>query len=244
LSSQKERDVESQYDYFGARYYDSRIGRWLAVDPLAEKYPSWNPFTYVTDNPLRFTDARGDSVSLLTRGAGGSDWAGHPTSISMFGHAALNIDGKVYSYEGDGVLRVRDYNEYVNGETENVAPIVEQTLRVNQDKVQDALDPLVGDPGPYDRVSHSCTNLTMDVLAKGGIEFQEPNGAVTPLMLRNGLEGSDYVTNTVTKGSGLTLSSIGGQLMRSVALLLLDMGLSPMDRLSTKPILSGQKWPR
>jgi hypothetical protein len=27
----KERDDETNYDYFGARYYDSRIGRWLGV---------------------------------------------------------------------------------------------------------------------------------------------------------------------------------------------------------------------
>jgi len=29
----KERDTETGYDYFGARCYDSRIGRWLSVDP-------------------------------------------------------------------------------------------------------------------------------------------------------------------------------------------------------------------
>ena len=29
----KERDDGSNYDYFGVRYYDSSIGRWMAPDP-------------------------------------------------------------------------------------------------------------------------------------------------------------------------------------------------------------------
>ena len=33
----KERDVENGFDYFGARYYDSRIARWMSVDPLAPR---------------------------------------------------------------------------------------------------------------------------------------------------------------------------------------------------------------
>ena len=32
--------------YFGARYYDSEIGRWLAVDPLAAKAPAWTPYRF------------------------------------------------------------------------------------------------------------------------------------------------------------------------------------------------------
>jgi hypothetical protein len=155
----------------------------------------------------------------------------------MFGHTALNIDGVVYSYEGNGALNTYQYDKYVAGETENVASIVEQTLQVDQAKVQGALQQLLSDPGAYDRVSHSCANLTMDVLSKGGIEFQEPDGAVTPLMLSKGLEGSKYVTNSANIGSAFTMSALGGNVMRGVALILLDAGISPRDKLSTKPIL-------
>lgn len=32
---------------------------WYGVDPLAEKYPRWNPFTYTMNNPIRFIDPTG-----------------------------------------------------------------------------------------------------------------------------------------------------------------------------------------
>jgi RHS repeat-associated protein len=39
------------YD-FGARNYDSRIGRWISVDPLANKYPNQTPYGYVGNSPI------------------------------------------------------------------------------------------------------------------------------------------------------------------------------------------------
>ena len=43
----KERDFgETGYDYFGARYYDSFIGRWLQVDPLTSLHPNVTSFAY------------------------------------------------------------------------------------------------------------------------------------------------------------------------------------------------------
>jgi RHS repeat-associated protein len=58
----KERDVETGYDYFGARYYDSRIGRWMSVDPLAEKYPGLSPYQYSANNPIIFLDPNGKEI--------------------------------------------------------------------------------------------------------------------------------------------------------------------------------------
>ncbi|MBK7980259.1 MAG: RHS repeat-associated core domain-containing protein [Ignavibacteriae bacterium] len=56
----KERDLETGLDYFGARYYDSKIARWLSVDPLADKYPDWSPYNYILSNPLNGIDPNGE----------------------------------------------------------------------------------------------------------------------------------------------------------------------------------------
>ena len=43
----KERDSETGYSYFGARYYDSDLMTgWLSVDPMADKYPNISPYAY------------------------------------------------------------------------------------------------------------------------------------------------------------------------------------------------------
>jgi len=63
--TEKERDTETNYDYFGARYYDSELGRWLSVDPLADKYFGWSPYNYTANNPLKFIDLNGMSYEDL-----------------------------------------------------------------------------------------------------------------------------------------------------------------------------------
>jgi len=45
---------------------NSRIGRWLSVDPLTEMYPGWCPYNYCMNNPLKFIDPDGKAPGDLT----------------------------------------------------------------------------------------------------------------------------------------------------------------------------------
>ena len=57
--SGKERDTETGYDYFGARYYLSLLGIWMSPDPLLDEYPEISSYAYCRWNPLRYVDPNG-----------------------------------------------------------------------------------------------------------------------------------------------------------------------------------------
>ena len=59
----KERDEETGYGYFGARYMDHELtAMWLSVDPMADKYPSISPYAYCAWNPVKLVDPDGNEA--------------------------------------------------------------------------------------------------------------------------------------------------------------------------------------
>lgn len=64
------QDAINMYDY-GARFYQPRYGRWLAVDPLAEKYYSVSPYAYCAGNPVNHIDYEGRLIGFYVAGRSG-----------------------------------------------------------------------------------------------------------------------------------------------------------------------------
>ncbi len=64
-----------------ARNYDPALGRWMNLDPLAEKYNEYSPYNYVVNNPLLFIDPDGkDPINPQT---------GRPYKIDLWNHAPI-----------------------------------------------------------------------------------------------------------------------------------------------------------
>ena len=60
--SGKERDSETGYSYFGARYYHPDLSIWLSVDPMSDKYPNLTPHNYCANNPVKLIDPNGMEI--------------------------------------------------------------------------------------------------------------------------------------------------------------------------------------
>ncbi len=109
------------YDY-GARHYDSPIGRWTTMDPLCEKYYYVSPYVYCGNNPMNAVDMDGrdywstndmnqiiNFINAIGRGQNQfdfSDWQ-HATDAEITGRLTYNDEtGKFYT----------SYAEFSNGE--------------------------------------------------------------------------------------------------------------------------------
>jgi RHS repeat-associated protein len=109
----KERDSESQLDYFGARYYSSGLGRWISADwspvPVPVPYAdfsdpqSLNLYSYVRGLPTSRIDADGHdggaaaaTWELVTGGAEGAEVSGGFWAAGSVGLPGLLGGGLAY----------------------------------------------------------------------------------------------------------------------------------------------------
>ena len=77
------------YD-FGARVYDSRLGRWMSVDPLAGKYEDVSPYIFSINSPLAYKDIDGRDIIFTVQ----VDANGNKTLIVTVNAQLLNLSSQ------------------------------------------------------------------------------------------------------------------------------------------------------
>jgi len=120
-STSKERDAETGLDFFGARYFSSAQGRFTSPDqPFNDQNPSdpqsWNLFSYVRNNPLKFTDPSGQDCvytgNLSSDGTVGVERGNCSQSGGTFVDGTIDTKSLTYNQRA-GTL---SYG-YANGDT-------------------------------------------------------------------------------------------------------------------------------
>ena len=108
----KERDEETGYSYFGARYMDHELmTMWLSVDPLSDKYPSILPYAYCAWNPVKLVDPDGRDFVIVI-------WATTPEGEGV-GHAGIAISN--YKEENGKMIPDGTFTYYDNWPNEEVS---------------------------------------------------------------------------------------------------------------------------
>ena len=180
----KERDWETGYDYFGARFYDHRKGFWNSVDPLADKYPGNTPYLYCGGNPIMLVDPDG------------RDWYeaedGSAVLWKNSNDASISIDGATYNNIGENYNHIVGNTTYGYHQNE-LASITTDVMSGDNYISQFSKEDWNGTPA-----MKACNKACDAMLAKAG--FKSENHSQSNIIVENDGTGRAGVTNGNAEG--------------------------------------------
>gem|GEM_PF-1939802 len=110
---EKENDLAEGVYTTEYRLLDTRLGRWLSVDPLFGKYPGMSSYNYCGGNPMVFCDSDGRDLN------GNNVFANYSSqSIFLGGCTGSNKDGKEVLYEKT-LFELKPHHKLVPFETKD-----------------------------------------------------------------------------------------------------------------------------
>ena len=113
----KEKDEETGYGYFGARYMDHELmTMWLSVDPMMEMSPNMSPYHYCHWNPIKLTDPTGmlDDEWQLNIRTNELTWVSGKGGALQQTITCITPDGSSFVHQTKGML-LRAESRWIGG---------------------------------------------------------------------------------------------------------------------------------
>jgi RHS repeat-associated protein len=176
--------------YYGYRFYAASLGRWMTRDPLGEA-GGLNLYGFVGNGPMNAVDAWGLITDILINQPIG--WG-----TSSLGHAAVNINGTVYSWEGEenqgqGVMTKYTWDAYRDWHEEQdiVGSIIKLTPEQEKAFIK-FLEDYGKNYGTYNAATNNCTKPIQRFLETLDIDI---GNNLFPVNLGYALEKAGIVTD-------------------------------------------------
>jgi RHS repeat-associated protein len=184
----KERDSESNLDYFGRRHYASSLGRGMTPDPLnltrarlINPTNTLNKYVYGANNPLKYIDKDGEDITIFYRPPSGASGDYGHIMLGALNQASGKVGfldyypaGKVNGLgQGPGAFNQGNMSERAQQNADGkFAMLTIQTSPEQAQKVIDLIEALKNGSTPdYSALTNNCTTVCEDVLKDLGLDF-------------------------------------------------------------------------
>ena len=177
--SAKERDPETGYSYFGARYYDPNVSIWLSVDPMSDERSWISAFSYCQNNPINRIDPNGEldwkpdeSGNLI------ADQNDDALTLSKYLEISFEKASKIFNNLGnwdggtntDGIENVNGHKLTISDKSLKIGNIAEYYANIGSTGWNYEVS-----RGNYPSNTNKCNIFVYDVARKAGASPGQPN---------------------------------------------------------------------
>ncbi|MFZ1636001.1 MAG: RHS repeat-associated core domain-containing protein [Chitinophagales bacterium] len=197
---------------FGARIYDPRLGKWLSLDPLQNKYPFVSAYAFAINSPIQALDPDGRLVIFIN-------------GLSNFLACCPGEKGYWGSWADAAMNKIQDHNAmYIDGENIWLSTVEERTAqgyRIGQEKAKDVIDNLAKDSNgkiieSVKIITHSMgaatergfSNALIDYVDSYNLSVEEHNKTEDQLAALAKSRGETYIPQYQQKIEGFKIEFV------------------------------------